>query len=102
MGAGLGRAGGVVHWRVVRSMVVAWVLTLPAAGAMGALAHEGVTVFSNDTAGVIAIGIAAAALALTLFLLARRSGHVTSVNVIDTVPAPVSPPAVPLATAAPA
>ena len=32
MGAGLGRASGVVHWRVVRSMVVAWVLTLPAAG----------------------------------------------------------------------
>ena len=51
---------------------------------MGALAHEGVTVFSSDTAGVIAIGIAAAALALTLFLLARRSGHVNSVNVIDT------------------
>ena len=49
MGSGLGKAGGVVHWSVVRNMVVAWLLTLPAAGLMGALAHEGVQVFPNDT-----------------------------------------------------
>ena len=36
MGAGLGRAGGVVHWLVVRNMVVAWLVTMPAAGVMGA------------------------------------------------------------------
>ena len=41
MGSGLGKAGGVVHWRVVRTMVIAWVLTLPAAGLMGAGALEG-------------------------------------------------------------
>src|SRR5262249_59049336 len=37
MGAGLGRAGGTVHWNVVQRMVVAWLLTMPRAGAAGAL-----------------------------------------------------------------
>ena len=78
MGSGLGRAGGVVHWRVVRNMVVAWILTLPAAGLMGAVAHEGVALFPSDSSGVIAIGIAAAAIALWLFGLTRRGDHVTS------------------------
>src|SRR5262249_54699588 len=39
MGAGLGRAGGVVQWGVVGNMVAAWVVTMPAAAGMGALAE---------------------------------------------------------------
>ena len=92
MGSGLGRAGGVVHWRVVRNMVAAWVLTLPAAGLMGALAHEGVAAFPSDTSGVIAIGIVAAGIALGLFGLARRTDHVTADNVLDTPPPSAPPP----------
>ena len=83
MGAGLGKAGGVVHWRVVRNMVVAWLLTLPAAGAMGALAHEGVQVFPTDTGGVIGVGIVALAIAAGLFWLAQRSDPVSANNVIE-------------------
>ncbi|HEY3613080.1 MAG TPA: anion permease [Gaiellales bacterium] len=82
MGSGLGRAGGVVHWRVVRNMVIAWLLTLPAAGLMGALGHEGVQLFPNDTAGVIAVGLAGIAVAGSLFVLARRD-HVGSGNVVE-------------------
>src|SRR5215468_9401705 len=37
MGTGLARAGGVVHWSVVRNMVIAWLVTMPAAGLMGAV-----------------------------------------------------------------
>jgi inorganic phosphate transporter, PiT family len=85
MGSGLGRAGGVVHWRVVRNMVIAWILTLPAAGLMGALGHEGVQLFPNDTAGVFAVGLAGLAVACSLFLLARRD-HVTSHNVVEPPP----------------
>jgi PiT family inorganic phosphate transporter len=92
MGAGLGKVGGIVHWKVVRSMVIAWTLTLPAAGLIGALAHEGVQVFPSDTAGVIAVGIAALAIACTLFGLARRNDPVTSRNVLDSLP-PRPPPA---------
>jgi PiT family inorganic phosphate transporter len=86
MGAGLGKAGGVVHWKVVRNMVVAWILTLPAAGLMGALAHEGVQVFPSDTSGVVAVGVVALAIAGTLFHLARQTDHVTSKNVIEPTP----------------
>jgi inorganic phosphate transporter, PiT family len=99
MGSGLGRTGGVVHWKVVRNMVVAWILTLPAAGLMGALAHEGVQVFPSDTSGVSAVGVVALAIAIGLFWLARRTDHVTSKNVIE----PDSPsPGRPAAMGAPA
>jgi len=36
VGSGLGKPGGVVRWGVAGRMVVAWVLTLPMAGAVGA------------------------------------------------------------------
>jgi inorganic phosphate transporter, PiT family len=81
MGAGLGRAGGVVHWNVVRNMVIAWVLTLPAAGCVGALAHGGVSLFSNDTLGVLVVGAIALGLAGILFRLALRD-HVGSKDVV--------------------
>jgi PiT family inorganic phosphate transporter len=85
MGAGLGRAGGIVHWKVARNMVVAWILTLPAAGLMGALGHEGIALFPSDTWGVVAVGIVALIVAVTVFWLARRTDHVNSRNVIGTV-----------------
>jgi PiT family inorganic phosphate transporter len=89
MGSGLGRAGGVVHWNVVRNMVIAWILTLPAAGLMGAAAHEGVAGFSSDTAGVLVVGALTLAIAASVFRLARRD-QVTSKNVV----APGRPPGV--------
>jgi PiT family inorganic phosphate transporter len=97
MGSGLGKAGGIVHWKVVRNMVIAWLLTLPAAGLMGALAHEGVQVFPSDTSGVIAVGVVALAIAGSFFHLARKTDHVTSKNVIE----PKGPGA-PVALGAPA
>src|ERR687886_275726 len=36
LGTGLGRRGGDVRWRVAGSMVLAWVLTLPAAALVAA------------------------------------------------------------------
>ncbi len=59
---GSDKAGGVVHWVVVRNMVIAWVLTMPAAGVMGALAYGGVASFSNPTVGVAVVGAVAAAI----------------------------------------
>jgi PiT family inorganic phosphate transporter len=83
MGSGLGKAGGVVHWKVVRNMVIAWLLTLPAAGLMGALAHEGVTVFPSDTSGVFFVGIVGLLISGTLFWLANRTDAVTAGNVLE-------------------
>jgi len=94
MGSGLGRAGGVVHWRVVRDMVVAWVLTLPAAGAVGAIADKGVEAFDDDTVGVVVVALVALALNVGIWLLAQRDA-VTSRNVIEprTPPRPTPAPA---------
>jgi PiT family inorganic phosphate transporter len=83
MGAGLGRAGGTVHWSVVQRMVIAWVLTMPAAGAVGALSEETVSAFSSATVGVTVVAIAAAALLAFIFVLARRHGNVDSQNVLE-------------------
>jgi PiT family inorganic phosphate transporter len=99
MGAGLGRAGGKIHWRVVRGMAVAWILTLPAAGLMGALGHEGIAAFPSDTAGVVAVGVVASIIACTLFGLARRTDHVNAKNVIETLE-PGTPPGTPVSVGA--
>jgi inorganic phosphate transporter, PiT family len=93
MGAGMGRAGGVVHWSVVKRMVVAWVLTMPAAAAMGAIAEETVSAFSSATVGVIVVALIAAAI-LAVFLVLARRDNVTAENVIDDVP-PIEPVPVP-------
>jgi PiT family inorganic phosphate transporter len=91
MGAGLGRAGGRVHWNVVGRMVVAWVLTLPAAALVGAAAEEVVSVFSNPSVGVTAVAAVAAAFLGFALVMARRHGNVDSKNVLDDEPAPVMP-----------
>jgi PiT family inorganic phosphate transporter len=90
MGSGLGRAGGIVRWRVVRSMLVAWVLTIPAAGLMGACAHGGVEMLPSETWGVVVVGTLGLSVTGGLFLLARRTGHVNAGNVIEPVTAPVA------------
>jgi PiT family inorganic phosphate transporter len=96
MGAGLGRAGGVVHWLVVRNMVVAWIVTMPAAALMGALAHEGVAIFSNETVGVAVVGAIVGVLLAATFLHARRTNNVTADNVLaDSPPPPTAPTARP-------
>jgi PiT family inorganic phosphate transporter len=88
MGAGLGRAGGRVHWNVVGRMVVAWVLTLPAAALVGAAAEEAVAAFSNPSVGVTVVAAVAAALLGFTLVMARRHGNVDSKNVLDDEPAP--------------
>jgi inorganic phosphate transporter, PiT family len=85
MGAGMARADGVVHWSVVRRMCVAWVLTMPAAAAMGAIAEETVSAFSSATVGVVVVAVIAAAI-LACFLVLSRRDNVTADNVIDDVP----------------
>ena len=39
LGCGLGKKGAEVRWNVAGRMATAWVITLPAAGAMGAISY---------------------------------------------------------------
>jgi PiT family inorganic phosphate transporter len=74
-GSGLGRFGRLraVHWGVALQIVVAWVLTLPGAGLLAALAIGGIQALGGDVAGTLSIGIATVIAAAILFWASRRS-----------------------------
>jgi PiT family inorganic phosphate transporter len=80
LGSGAGRIGATVRWRVAGSMVVAWVLTLPAA----ALVAAGIGAIV-DGGGSVQVGIVAvvAALALLGVWLWSHKHPITAENVND-------------------
>jgi PiT family inorganic phosphate transporter len=74
MGAGLGKRGGVVHLPVVGQMVLAWVITIPSAGLIGAAAWDISNLFGTDSeVGAIVIAVLAAAVAFGLWTLSKRN-----------------------------
>jgi len=70
MGAGAGKQVSAVRWGVAGNIVVAWLLTLPAAAAMGALTYGFCDLFGNDAAGPIMVCLFGLA-ALAVFLSRR-------------------------------
>ncbi|MFJ4712556.1 anion permease [Streptomyces sp. NPDC088785] len=91
MGSGLGRKGGVVRWSTATRMFVAWGLTLPAAGLVGAGAE-----FLTKQ-GAWGVGLTAALLiagAAVIWVLSRRNSidH-TNVTADETGSAPAEEPA---------
>ena len=97
MGAGLGRKGGVVRWSTATRMLVAWVLTLPAAALVGAGA-ESVTDLGDWGTAVVAVFLVAASAAI--WKVSRREVvDASNVNateepagVVTTAIAAVTPP----------
>ena len=68
MGAGAGKRLSAVRWGVAGNIVTAWLLTLPAAAAIGGLAYGVTRVFGTGSLGpvvvsAIGLGLAAAAFA---------------------------------------
>ncbi|MET8474859.1 inorganic phosphate transporter [Streptomyces sp. NPDC006422] len=100
MGAGLGRKGGVVRWSTASRMFMAWGLTLPAAGLVGAGAE-----FLTKQ-GPWGVGVTAALLVLgsgVIWKLSRRNSidhtnvtadepHAEAPGVVTTAIASVTPP----------
>src|SRR5688572_1921077 len=70
IGSGLGRRGSQVRWRTVGRIMIGWLLTLPAAGAVGALAA--LVVVWIPVWGVIIDAVLAVVIILALFLRSRR------------------------------
>jgi PiT family inorganic phosphate transporter len=95
LGTGLGRPGATVRWSVAGRMLVAWCITLPAAGLVGALMW-----WIGDLVGGVAGGIVIAAIlvAAAVFMFVRsRLAPVTAGNVNDEwedAPAPSVPTSV--------
>jgi inorganic phosphate transporter, PiT family len=82
IGSGLGRRGSVVRWRTVGRIMVGWLLTLPAAGAVGAAAA--LVVVWLGGMGIVIDAIFALAVILGLFWRSRRN-QVTSANAMSEV-----------------
>lgn len=83
IGSGLGK-GTAVNWRVAARMLVAWLVTFPAAGLIAAAACA---FAKTGPAGTAIVALVALAIAVAIFLLSRRnpvnSGNVNNVQPID-------------------
>lgn len=77
IGVGLGKKGNEVNWAVAGRMLIAWLVTFPAAGIIAAAACA---VAKINVFGTAAVVVAAAIIALIIFRLARRN-PVNSTNV---------------------
>ena len=71
LGTGLGRRGASVRWRVAGSMLLAWLLTLPAAGLIAA--GIALIVVDGGSAPITLVSVAAVALLLGFWLWSRRN-----------------------------
>ena len=94
LGSAAGRRAGAVHWWVAVEMVIAWLLTLPAAAAFGALAAW---VAAGGPLGTLLVAVVLVGAAGLIYRLSRRR-PVSADTVND--PAPGQPTAVPARAAA--
>ncbi|MFC7790229.1 anion permease [Microbacterium sp. MAHUQ-60] len=82
IGSGLGRRGSVVRWRTAGRIAIGWLLTLPAAGAVGAFAALFVMWFGGW--GVAIDAVLALAVIIGLYLRSRKNA-VNSANAMSDV-----------------
>jgi inorganic phosphate transporter, PiT family len=71
MGAGAAKRFSAVRWGVAGNIVTAWLLTLPAAAAIGALAYGLTRIFGTGALGPVVVTLASLSLIVALF--ARRA-----------------------------
>ena len=75
MGAGAGKRVSAVRWGVAGNLVIAWLLTLPAAAAIGAAAYGFTSIFGDGAAGPLLVSVMAIGLGLVLFAQRIRRGQ---------------------------
>ena len=83
MGSGLGRDRHGVNWGTMGKMAAGWLLTLPAAGIVGAIAGKWA---SSGTTGVIGVAVIGGVVALGIWILSRRE-PVRPEHIVDEVAA---------------
>lgn len=81
IGSGLGRRGSKVRWRTAGRIGIGWLLTLPAAGGVGAIAA---LVASFGVVGIVIDAIAGVVVIAGIFLWSRRN-QVSHHNVVSEV-----------------
>jgi inorganic phosphate transporter, PiT family len=81
LGAGLGRRLAGVRWSIAGRMVLAWVLTLPAAAVVAAAVWKASDMLGSGAAGSVVMALLAAAAAAGMFVVTQRRGPVTAADV---------------------
>ncbi len=97
LGSGVGRRTAV-RWSVAGRMVSAWIVTMPSAGAVGALTYAIANGIGGNAGGIV-VFLAVIAIGVTFYLLSRKT-KVTPDNVNDEWTGQVGIPAQPVAAAA--
>ncbi|MBX7549042.1 inorganic phosphate transporter [Streptomyces sp. NPDC004232] len=97
MGTGVGRKGGVVRWSTATRMLVAWILTLPAAALVGAGA-ESVTDLGDWGTAAVAVFLVASSAAI--WKISRRE-VVDHTNVVEETAEPAGVVTTAIAAVAP-
>ncbi len=87
-GAGAGRRLASVRWGVAGQMALAWLLTLPAAAAVGAVAAW---VAGTGTIGTVVVALVALAIGIGIYAASKRR-PVTADNVNDVPPVQADAP----------
>ena len=77
IGTGLGKHGNKVNWGVAGRMVIAWLVTFPASGLVGAAACA---LARTGMGGTVAVAIIGLGVALVIFRLSKRN-PINSANV---------------------
>ncbi len=81
MGAGLGRKGGAIRWNKAGQVVVGWLFTLPAAGAVGALSAF---LVMTGPLGILADLVLVVSVSVAIFQISRRN-RINHSNVLSEV-----------------
>jgi inorganic phosphate transporter, PiT family len=74
MGAGAGKRISAVRWGVAGNIVVAWLLTLPAAAAIGAAAYGLTSIFGSGALGPVLVTVMAFGLIVAIFTRRAQRG----------------------------
>jgi PiT family inorganic phosphate transporter len=74
MGAGAAKRLSAVRWGVAGNMIVAWVLTIPAAGLIGLASYELTHVFGDGALGPVVVSLMSVALIAAVFGRRLRRG----------------------------
>jgi PiT family inorganic phosphate transporter len=81
MGAGAAKRLSAVRWGVAGNMVVAWVLTIPAAGVMGAITYGITRIFGTGAVGPLVVAVALLVAVVVVF--GRRLQHGSTITTAE-------------------
>jgi len=74
MGSGAAKRISAVRWGVAGNIVLAWVVTLPAAAAIGALAYAFTAIFGSSALGPVLVALMSLSLVVVAFARRSRKG----------------------------